>query len=212
MLKRIAFYLSSSEIENFFKTNFSGDSLIEPHYNLARGQHIAVITEKDGESTLDRVRWGTKLENRKSKNKNGSPESFNEVLLEQATERCVIPMNGFYIWKDGREKDHPFFVRMMDNTPMAVAGVLIKSDDGNTYCEMLQTEANTLVQPMTATMPLMLNREFVTKWLDEENDANDLAEKAKSLFLITDITVLRVSKKINDPAENRPELIQPIPK
>lgn len=212
MLKRVAFFLSGEEIENFFKTVISGDSILEPHYNLARGQHIAAIIEKDGERIVERVRWGTKLENRNLNGNDGSPDSFNEDLLKRAVKRTVIPLNGFFIWKDGREKDHPFFVRMMDNTPMALAGVILKSDDGNTYCEMLQTEANPLIQPMTKTMPLMLNREFISKWLDTDQNPKEVIEKAGSLFLITDITTLRVSKKVNDPSKNNPELIQPIPK
>lgn len=212
MLKRIAFFLTADQIENYFETEIPSESLVEPHYNLVRGQHIAAITKQNDNRILERVRWGSELENREKNNRNGTAELFNKELLKQAVKRVVIPLNGFYIWKDGREKDHPFFVRMMDNSPMAIAGVILKSGDGNTYCEMLKTEANALVQPMTANMPLMLNKEYISKWLDSDQDPEILADKAGSLFLITDITVLRVSKKVNDPSENDPKLIQPIPK
>ena len=207
MTKRIAFFAEQAEIENFYSLSIESLSLLEPHYNIGRGQHIPVITNGD-ERQLQRVRWGKSF----SKSSNQPEEkNDNSTLLEKALQRCIVPISGFYIWKDDRKKDHPFFVRMMDNSTMAVAGVLIEEGE-NLHCDFLDREANTLIQPMTARMPLLLNKPMADKWLDGETDAGKIINEAKSLFLITDLTVLRVSKDANDLSNNHKELIQPIPK
>lgn len=207
MTKRIAFFAGQAEIENFYNLSIESPSLLEPHYNIGRGQHIPVITNGD-DRQLQRVRWEISF---KPSSNQPEEKSDNSTLLKQSAQRCVVPISGFYIWKDDRKKDHPFFVRMMDNSTMAVAGVLIE-EGKNLHCDFLDREANTLIQPMTSRMPLLLNKPMVDTWLDGETDADKIIEKAKSLFLITDLTVLRVSKDANDLSNNYKELIQPIPK
>lgn len=205
MTKRIAFFADRSEIEKFFSLNGDGDAIFEPHFNISRGQHIPIIPADNNERRIQRMRWG------KSFSENSAEKMQNDDMLKQAASRCIVPISGFYIWKEGREKDHPFFVRMMNNSVMSVAGLIFK-ENGNEYCDFLQRDSNTLIQPMSPKMPLLLNKELTEKWLDGETSEKEIIKEAESLFLITDITVHRVSKKVNDPAENAETLIQPIPK
>ncbi len=65
---------------------------------------------------------------------------------------------------------------------------------------------------MTPYMPLMLDRSTALQWLDPGIETGDLLEAADNLFMLTDLSVLRVSKKVNDPKNNSAEIIQPIPK
>ncbi|MEX2455987.1 MAG: SOS response-associated peptidase family protein [Balneolaceae bacterium] len=205
MIKRIAFFADRSEIEESFSLNGEGDAIFEPHYNLSRGQHIPVIPAGESKRNIQRIRWGKRFSDQ------SHGEMQNDVMVKEATARCIVPISGFYIWKEGREKDHPFFVRMMNSSVMSVAGIIFK-ENGHEYCDFLQRDSNTLIQPISPQMPLLLNEKLTEKWLDGESSEKEIIKEAESLFLITDITVHRVSKKVNDPAENAETLIQPIPK
>ncbi len=205
MIKRIAFFANRDEVEEFFSLNGQSDTIFEPHYNISRGQHIPVISVDDSGRDIQRLRWGKSFSDQSS-------ELTNEKMLEKAESSCVIPISGFFIWKEGREKEHPFFVRMMNSSVMSVAGLTFK-DKGTEYCDFLKRDSNTLIQPISPNMPLLLNKELTEKWLDGDVPKSEVIREAESLFLITDITVHRVSKKVNDPAaENIKTLIQPIPK
>jgi len=65
---------------------------------------------------------------------------------------------------------------------------------------------------MSETMPLLLDRELSLQWLQAENSIREMIEKAKKRFLLTDLSVMRVSEDVNDPSNNSEELVQPIPK
>ena len=211
MTRRIAYFINKTEIENFFRAEHSGESILEPHYNLARGQHIVVIYGDDNNTrNTARVRWGKEPDN--NLKKISDMEADRTELLKSADSRVVIPISGFYIWKEDNGNDQPFFVRMMNNEPMAVCGLIFKSGSKNEFCEIVHQESNPLIQPMSPVMPVLLDKQLMEEWLNDENDAEEILKKAKSRFLITDITVHRVSKKLNDLSENNPELIQPIPK
>lgn len=204
MIKRIAFFAGRTEVEEFFSLNGESDAIFEPHYNISRGQHIPVIPAAANGRGIKRMRWGKSFSDQ-------SENMQNDEMVEKATSRCIVPISGFFIWKEGREKDHPFFVRMMNNSLMAIAGMIFKNN-GNEYCDFLQRESNTLIQPMSPKMPLLLNKKLTEKWVDGKTSEKEIINEAESLFLITDITVHRVSKKVNNPSENEEALIQPIPK
>jgi putative SOS response-associated peptidase YedK len=50
------------------------------------------------------------------------------------------------------------------------------------------------------------------QWFEPEVDIDELLKQSKNQFNLTDLSVLKVSKKVNDPTNNSPDLIQPIPK
>lgn len=204
MTKRIAFFAKRSEVEKFFSLNGESDAIFEPHYNITRGQHIPIIPAGENDRTIKRMRWGKSFSDQ-------SENMQNNEMIEHAASRCIVPISGFFIWKEGREKDHPFFVRMMNSSVMSVAGMIFKENETE-YCDFLQRDSNTLIQPMSPKMPLLLNKELTEQWLGGMRSEKEILKEAESLFLITDITVHRVSKKVNDPAQNAETLIQPIPK
>lgn len=209
MAKRVAFFASKQDIENYYKIETRKESLFEPHYNLSPGHQLPVITLSEGNPEINRVRWG-----QMGSNQAENTTIFFEDLSTSGTKknvlRCVIPLSGFYIWKEDQEKNHPFFVRLLNAPVMSVAGILVEGEEN--FVSIVTTESNVLVQPMTPHMPLLLNQELALKWLDPSNRTNQLLKQADNLFMLTDLSVLRVSKKVNDPANNNPKLIQPIPK
>lgn len=208
MTKRVAFFADKIEIETYFGISSERENLFQPHYNLSPGQHIPIVRSEDNELTISRVRWG---ESGSSVSSTSLPsENTEEELEKKNTSRCVIPLSGFYVWKENREKDHPFFVRMLNAPVMSVAGICY--DEGESYFKLISTESNPLIYPMSKIMPVLLDKTLANEWLNSPLSAGELLDKAGDLFLLTDISVMRVNKKVNDPTLNDPSLVQPIPK
>jgi putative SOS response-associated peptidase YedK len=220
MIDRIAFFASKENLETFFRFQTKREVIFEPHYNLSPASQIPVILNNEkGETDIRRVRWGLIPENATSAEAGSefpslSSEEALSLIETGKTERCVIPVSGYFIWKNGVKKDHPFFVKMIHEPIMAIAGIIRRSDmDGNEKesCAIITTDANALISPIQPKMPLQLSAELSSKWINE-TPAQQVLTEAEKLFLLTDITTHRVSKKINDSTSSDPKMIQPIPK
>lgn len=212
MSNRIAFFSDGSDLMEYFGLEDSGEVIFESHYNIARGHHIPVITHDDEEFQINRLRWGKDFE-KDATLPDVLPSEGIKKQEKQAKARVIIPISGFYIWKRDGKNDHPFFVRKIDNSLLYVAGFLFKDKENDfSYVEMLMMESNTLIQPITDKMPLILKRDHAMKWLKNELEANQIQNMAQSEFLITELTVHRVTKELNDLTKNDASLIQPIPK
>lgn len=210
MLLSLASYFGKIELENFFGTSFGDNELPEPHFNLRPGHSLAAVSDSKGAGglALSEDRWG-------GENGDSGADMDGIVRIPDAEKHlsrhgitpCIVPVSGFYMWKNNDEKDQPFFVRMMNLPFMPVAAIR-----GGGSMQLLLTKSNTLVEPMSAVMPLVLNSSLVPDWLRKPEDLKEIAEKADKSFFITDFTVLKVSKKVSNPANNEPGLIQPLPK
>lgn len=217
MSNRIALFAAKEDIEKYFGFQTNRESIFEPHYNIAPAQHIAVISKVDGEIDIGRARWGVKAEENDELIHNIDIEDAIEGIEKGHFQRCIIPVSGYYKWKDvGKRADHPFFIRMLDEPLMALTGVMAsepaKNGRDQKSCAIVNTESNALVHPLDPKMPLQLDKELSKVWLDDNTDPGKIIEDAKKLFLLTEMSALRVSKKVNDLSENTPTLIQPLPK
>lgn len=213
MIKRVAFFSDKTDIENYFDLSTGKENIFSPHYNLSPGQHIPVVYCPEEKRLIERCRWGsTSPSNGKTENTSIPLDAVPEEIENNSARRCVVPLSGFYIWKEKLEKEHPFFVRMLNNPLMPVAGLRYNEKDDQDHFRIILSPSNALIQPMSAHMPLLLNQEVSRQWLNPEYKANELLKKAVSLFLLTDLSVMRVSKKVNNPENNDAKLIQPIPK
>lgn len=212
MSNRIAFFSDGSDLIEYFGLDGTGSAIFESHYNIARGHHIPVITRGDEEYKINRIRWGKDFE-KDAELPDVLPSEDIKKMEKEAEAKAVIPISGFYIWKRDGKNDHPFFVRKIDNSLLYVVGFTHKDKANDfTYVEMLMMDSNTLIQPITGKMPLILKREHAKKWLKNELESGQIQSMAQSEFLITELTVHRVSKKLNDLSKNEASLIQPIPK
>lgn len=207
MAKRVTFFAGKESIENYFNVESNRDNIFEPHYNLSAGHHIPIVHKIGAKPSINRVRWSDEQTHETTVD----TEKAIELLQKKEFVSCAVPLSGFYIWKDDKEKGSPFFVRMINDPLMVAAGIYNKKAD---YFKLITMPSNVLINPMSETMPVLLDRELTFKWLEaeEKNGKADIIERAKKLFLLTDLSVVRVSEKVNDPSNNDEKLIQPIPK
>lgn len=207
MSKRLAFFVSKEEVENRLGISTVRENLFEPEYNITPGKHIPVIFREEEETVFKRLRWG--------------PESGDDafIKIDDADKelnsgrviRCSVLASGFFVWKDDKEEGFPFFVRLLNNSLLTMAGIAYGPRNEPKHFKIIEGESNVLIQPMSEFMPVLLSSEDIDKWLNGE-PAVPLLKQAGERLLLTDLSVLRVSKKVNDPKNNVPELIQPIPK
>ena len=210
MISRAAFFADKKDFEEQLSIQIKSDKLLEPNYNISPGEDLPVLIKMDSEKDLHpkKIRWGT------GDDKSAPATSFEkekvwDMIKSKKTEPCLILLSGFYVWKKDRENEHPFFVRMLNNPLMCIAGFVIGEDE---YCSMVVTDSNPLIHPMSDKMPIVLNNEAMREWLQLKGNPTDFLKAYKDPLLLTDFSVLRVSKKVNDPKNNDAKLIQPIPK
>ncbi|MGF1669732.1 MAG: SOS response-associated peptidase [Balneolaceae bacterium] len=218
MIDRVAFFASKENFEDYFNLFIEKEAIFDPHYNLAPSHEIPILlNEENGEKIkILRARWGFNNSN------NGDNSLFNiridkalKKLQSQHVQPCIVPVSGYYIWKDNDKKKQPFFVRMLNESVMAIAGLAIKSSHNNSgkwFCSIIITDANALIHPITESMPLIFTSALATTWLTKPDERSSVLLQADKLFLLTEMTVHRVSKKVTDIKNNSPKLIQPIPK
>jgi putative SOS response-associated peptidase YedK len=89
------------------------------------------------------------------------------------TQRCVIPAEGFYEWREEGGKQ-PYYFSRKDGKPLMLAGIWQTAEykgDKRTAFAILTDEPNELVSSFHDRMPLALADDKVATWLDLSNEA-----------------------------------------
>lgn len=224
MSDRFAIYASREEMENLFGVTAERKEFHEPNYNITPGESVPIILREDERKNMHSALWG--LIPPGSDSEQEGRQHF-EVKVEDVKEdewlsecfqrrRCIVPANGFFKWKTTKKKSTPFYIRLLSNNAMGIAGVYSRWKPANgreVYSfAMLTTEANALVQPVDDRMPVILRADNYDVWLSQEKVEVTTLSGLLKPYLLTEMAVNRVSEEINDTEKNNPELIQPIPK
>lgn len=197
---------------------------LQPRYNVAPSQPVAVVPN-DGSNRLDFFLWGlipswakdpaigNKMINARAETLSEKP-SFRNAFRRR---RCLILANGFYEWKleegSGRPVKTPMLVRLASGDPFAFAGLweLWNAPDGSQVksCTIITTQPNALMASIHSRMPVILAPEKYQRWLDPaEANPLDLADCLQP-YPAGEMTAFAVSRRVNDPANDTPECIQP---
>lgn len=185
-----------------------------PSYNIAPSQMSPVIIDRSGQRELTEMKWGLvpswakdekmKLINARSETAHEKP-SFKNSLKNQ---RCLIPADGFLEWQ-GAEKQ-PHYIYLKDQPLFAFAGLwsIWNSPEGkslSTY-SILTTEANEKLSPIHARMPVILPPERYETWLAPDSGLDSL-RGLLTTFPSEECYFHQVSKEVNSPKNNRPEVL-----
>ena len=212
----------SSQIEKEFKTGKVNPKLFEPRYNIAPTQTIAAVLESGGERIVEGLRWGlipswAKDESIGSKLINARAETLSEKpSFKNAfrSHRCIIPASGFYEWqKQAKGAKQPFYFHLKDKEVFGFAGLYEQWLDRETgeqieTCTIITTEANKVLEPIHERMPVILKPKDYDQWLDaKEKDTNKL-QKLLAPYPAPEMESYQVSKSVNVPSNDAPELIE----
>lgn len=140
-----------------------------------------------------------------------------------ARRRCLIPADAFYEWqrrtgRDGKPAGKlPYVIRRTDGRPMALAGIWEfwrPKDDPDAEpirsCAIVTTEANELMAPIHDRMPVVLEPDDWGAWLDPATDMAAVLELMVPAAAGT-LAAYPVSTRVNNVANDGPELVDPLP-
>ena len=177
--------------------------LFHGRYNIAPTQKVSVIRQHKPVCAEECI-WG--FENPRS----GAPiiNARSETLAERpmfknllCTNRCLIPADGFYEWKDRQ----PYYFQTLEKKLFAFAGLW-----RNDRCVVITRAADKNMQGIHHRMPVILESGQWKKWLTTPSDI-------KSRLTIVNLDLTRppptlagrpVSRRVNKVANDDPACIE----
>jgi putative SOS response-associated peptidase YedK len=187
----------------------SPPSNVQPNYNVCPTTKIDVVISGEGKRVLVPMRWGLIPGWWKKPLKEFRLATFNARAETIAVKpmfrdsfkrrRCLIPMSGYYEWKNTPEGKQPYYFTRRDGQVMTTAGIQDMwrdpaTDEPLRTCSMVITEPNKCAAEVHDRMPVVLEAKDFEQW--ERGDVND----ATALMKPADENVLQkwpVSKRVN---------------
>ena len=152
----------------------------QPSYNVCPTDQVDVILPAAaGSHDFARMRWGL-VPYWWSKPLKQLPATFNARSDTAASKpmyrdafrrrRCVIPMSGFYEWRQMEDGKQPFFISGAETPVLSVAGLWDnwtnrESGEAIRSCTIIVTEANPFMSEIHDRMPVFLPPDSLDAWL-----------------------------------------------
>ena len=195
---------------------------LDPRYNIAPTQGVAVVRAGSDGRRLDLLRWG--LIPSWVKDVKQAPTLVNarvDTLQEKPSfrgafrsRRCLIPADGFYEWKTIGGKKQPMYFTMNDGAPFALVGLWERWEgpDGTVIesCTTLTTEPNEVVSPIHDRMPVILPPEAYALWLDPRVTEPQRLVPLLGSYPAEAMRVHAVSPQVNSASAEGPACIEPV--
>jgi putative SOS response-associated peptidase YedK len=153
----------------------------QPSYNVCPTDPIdMILATEDGSHGFARARWGL-VPYWWSKPLKQLPATFNARSDGVATKpmfrdafkkrRCVVPMSGFFEWRQMDDGKQPFFISAADSGVLSCAGLWDNwknREKGETVrsATLIVTEANPFMSQIHDRMPVFLTPDKLDQWLD----------------------------------------------
>lgn len=195
---------------------------LQPRYNIAPTQPVLTVRAVDGQRTAEERRWGLvphwakdpkiggRLINARAETVASKP-AFRVAFRKR---RCLVPADGFYEWKPISGRRQPFHLRRKDGAPFAMAGLFEQwsSEDGEIVdsCTVITTEANDVVRSIHDRMPVILDGESASSWLDPELADPEALQQLLRPCPGEDLTAYPVDTRVNRPKNDGPANIEPL--
>ena len=191
-----------------------------PNFNIGPG-FIEPVVVRHSPNSLELMKWGLippwakdikigfKMINARAETLI-SKISFRKPFKSQ---RCLVPANGFYEWKQTNSGKIPYYISIKEQPVFGMAGLYEIAHDGDgreiKSFTIITTTPNVLMAEIHDRMPAILNPADYDYWLD-----NSKYEEHKLLSLLLpfagEMEMHPVSTKVNKLENQEKELIYPI--
>jgi putative SOS response-associated peptidase YedK len=190
-------------------------------YNLAPTQRAAVVLGTDDKLALRKLRWG--LIPPWVKDLKGAYSTINARIETigtkpayraawKAPRRCLVPMAGYYEWRDENGGKQPYYIARTDGAMLYAAGLWepkhhLQEDDSDGSVTVITHDAVELAGTVHDRMPVFMEPGIAHEWMSAgSDDAMNMLLSATMPAL----RIVRVSRAINS-SRNRggPESIEP---
>lgn len=184
MCGRISLFAELGDLASQFRFN---PGLIEeayrPSWNIAPTAPLLAVAAGDGECRAGMMRWGFTFNARRTGGGSSRPlfNTRSETIAERPTfssafsqRRCLVPVNGFYEWRNEGGVRTPLWIHRTDETPFSLAGIYSAGPD-ETAC-VITCAPNSLMEPIHNRMPIVLNADDYDAWLTTETEPERLRD------------------------------------
>lgn len=229
MCGRFALETPLPELAEIFGAAVPDDrSDLPPRYNIAPTQPMAVVRARAAQEEgvapvreLALLRWGLlpswvedpedwpTLINARAETLDRKP-AFQDALRFR---RCLVPADGFFEWRREGGGKQPYFVRAAEEGPIAFAGLWerwVGADEAIETCAIVTTEANELLRPIHDRMPVILEGEARTRWMDPHLRTHEALEELLRPFPSEKLVAYPVSRVVNRADADGPVCIEPL--
>ncbi|MCM3567779.1 SOS response-associated peptidase [Neobacillus mesonae] len=198
--------------ENFF-----------PSYNIAPSQMVLAVINDGKSNRMGFLKWGlipswakdpaigNKLINARAETL-AEKASFKHAFKKK---RCLIIADSFYEWKRHEDKSKtPMRIKLKADHLFAMAGIWEqwKSPEGQSVfsCSVITTAPNSLMSEIHDRMPVILNPNDESTWLNPSISDTGFLQKFLVPFDEGQMESYEVSPLVNSPKNNSIHLIQKI--
>lgn len=223
MCGRFAFYSPREAMIDVFELP-PDTAEVEPRWNVAPTQYVATVrATPDGRRELSMLHWG--LVPSWAKERSIGHRMINaraDTLAEKPSfrtafkrRRCLVLADGYYEWRAGPAGKQPYFIRPEDGAPFGMAGLWERwrdpeSGEALESCVIVTTDAMDALRRIHERMPVVIPRERFAAWLDPANE--DVSALAPLLDPANagPLVATPVSRRVNSPKNEGPELVVPV--
>ena len=196
---------------------------LAPRYNIAPTQPVPIVrAARGGGREMVLVRWG--LVPGWSKGPDSRYSMINariETVAEKPAyrnalryRRCLVPLDGFYEWRQADGGKQPYVLRPRRKGPFALAGLWEHWQDagGNELesCVILVGPANPQVAPIHERMPVVIAPASFDLWLDPQRRSPGPVEALLAAQQAPEYRIYPVARSVNSPSVDKPELLEPL--
>ncbi|SHJ91399.1 Putative SOS response-associated peptidase YedK [Reichenbachiella agariperforans] len=216
MIDRYAIFSDFKDINQRY--GLEGEEFTVPNYNASPAQQLPIIANKSKKG-ISFFFWGTNKQ--WSNNKSISPKLLSaerDKLTKSTTlktalmdRRCVIPVNGFYLWKQySKKRMTPHYFYATDEELISLPGIWEEYEDMdgkiNYTFKFIEVPNYSGVTEFGDNMPAVLSKDMEKKWLDDYSSPDELMDM---LTNIPKLTNHPVSPHITSLTNNSADLIKP---
>lgn len=138
-------------------------------------QKILSVLHNDNNYRLTKVNWGIKFSD-------SSPLIFNsriETIKEKkywntlfANKKCIVPMTGFYEWKQEGKGKTKYKIYLPDLDIFFVPAIYHQDKENNIFASLITTVPNKFIKEIHHRMPVILEFKDAIKFLEDDVDEN----------------------------------------
>jgi len=190
------------------------DSFV-PRFNIAPGTEI-LVAFAEAPHQLAQMQWG--IVPGWARDKPGTRPLIN-ARVETAWEkpsfrkliqgtRGIVPVNGFYEWRRENNRKTPYYIKLSDQSTMALAAIYQITREGTMEVAILTREAAGEMAEIHNRMPVSLNKENLEAWLRPEPP--ELVQQLLASQTLPKLAISEVSNYVNNAANEGEKCIEPI--
>jgi putative SOS response-associated peptidase YedK len=196
-----------------------------PRYNIAPTQEVLVVLQHSPQANREARlhRWGlippwakdssigNRMINARAETVATKP-AFRRAFKER---RCLLLADGLYEWQRQERRKQPFYIRLRDGRPFALAGLWEhwEGSEGMAIqsCTILTTTSNEVVGRVHDRMPVILSPTDYDRWLDPSIQEPAVLQTLLRPYPADEMTAYPVSTLVNSPANDNPGCTEPLP-